>query len=470
MATTKQQSKVLNIVMIALAAVIVVAGIAVFMLIRGGGQGQSTSFTISEKTGYANIERSGINYSLDVGTALQDGDVVETLNGSEVGVKGPGDSKLFLADASKMQVHAPDSTPAQTTIDLVSGCMFTDAQCPDDAFSLAGSGLSWKSNDAVFVSDVRKGTVTVQVLSGNVTLSDGSTLQMGETNTYFIDREDASAGASSAASGASASGASASKMPESSKGKLTLGSMDAFALEHALDAASSGRKLVFTEDEIKGEQDRREAERRQLAEQASAASQASNASESASSASAQDPEKSEAGQGATGEEGLEAGAEDADVDEGQSDVPAEDEDLIDYVEGGGAEEAHSCVIQIRCDTILDNMDNLAEGKNKYVPKNGILLNSTSMEFTEGETAFDVLQRVCSEAGIALEYSYAPIYGSYYVEGIGNLYEFDCGDESGWMYKVNGWFPNYGCSQYQLEDGDIIEFCYTCYGLGEDVGA
>ena len=33
-----------------------------------------------------------------------------------------------------------------------------------------------------------------------------------------------------------------------------------------------------------------------------------------------------------------------------------------------------------------------------------------------------------------------MYNSYYVEGIGNLYEFDCGSESGWMYKVNGWFP------------------------------
>ncbi len=45
-----------------------------------------------------------------------------------------------------------------------------------------------------------------------------------------------------------------------------------------------------------------------------------------------------------------------------------------------------------------------------------------------------------------------MYNSYYVEGIGNLYEFDCGSESGWMCKVNGWFPNYGCSSYTLSDG------------------
>lgn len=51
----------------------------------------------------------------------------------------------------------------------------------------------------------------------------------------------------------------------------------------------------------------------------------------------------------------------------------------------------------------------------------------------------------------------------------HLYEFDCGNESGWMYKVNGWFPNYGCSSYYLEDGDVIVWTYSCKGLGADVG-
>ena len=64
----------------------------------------------------------------------------------------------------------------------------------------------------------------------------------------------------------------------------------------------------------------------------------------------------------------------------------------------------------------------------------------------------------------LEYSYTPMYGSYYVEGINHLYEFDCGSQSGWMYKVNGWFPNYGCSSYKLKDGDAIVWSYTCTGM------
>jgi hypothetical protein len=61
-----------------------------------------------------------------------------------------------------------------------------------------------------------------------------------------------------------------------------------------------------------------------------------------------------------------------------------------------------------------------------------------------------------------------MYGSYYIQGINHLYEFDCGQDSGRMYKVNGWFPNFGCSSYPLSDSDAITWCYTCNGLGADV--
>lgn len=38
----------------------------------------------------------------------------------------------------------------------------------------------------------------------------------------------------------------------------------------------------------------------------------------------------------------------------------------------------------------------------------------------------------------------------------------------WIYKVNDWFPNYGCSRYALADVDVICWVYTC-DLGDDVG-
>ena len=68
----------------------------------------------------------------------------------------------------------------------------------------------------------------------------------------------------------------------------------------------------------------------------------------------------------------------------------------------------------------------------------------------------------------MEFENPPIYNSAYIEGIHNLYEFDVGELSGWMYSVNGWYPNYGCSRYALKDGDVVEWRYTC-DLGFDVG-
>ena len=128
-----------------------------------------------------------------------------------------------------------------------------------------------------------------------------------------------------------------------------------------------------------------------------------------------------------------------------------------------------CTIEIRCDTILDNLADLTAGKEGYVPQNGVILAASKVTFHEGDTAFDVLKKACELAGIHLEYAWTPGYDSYYIEGINNLYEFDCGEQSGWMYKVNGWFPNYGCSSYKPEDGDVMVWCFTCKGLGADVG-
>lgn len=128
----------------------------------------------------------------------------------------------------------------------------------------------------------------------------------------------------------------------------------------------------------------------------------------------------------------------------------------------------TCTLSIRCDTILDNMAKLEEGKGAIVPKDGTILATTTVTFSEGESVFDILKHVTREKRIHMEFRDTPIYNSAYIEGIHNLYEFDCGDLSGWMFKVNDWFPNYGCSRYVVQDGDKIEWVYTC-DLGADVG-
>ena len=129
----------------------------------------------------------------------------------------------------------------------------------------------------------------------------------------------------------------------------------------------------------------------------------------------------------------------------------------------------SCTLEIRCDVLLDNLDQLKTEKAALVPEDGVLLPVTEVEFDGGESVFDVFRKVLREEKIHFEYVDASAYDSVYIEGIGNLYEFDCGPQSGWMYSVNGVHPGLGCSAYTLADGDVIVFCYTC-DLGADVGA
>ena len=129
-----------------------------------------------------------------------------------------------------------------------------------------------------------------------------------------------------------------------------------------------------------------------------------------------------------------------------------------------------CTITIDCRTILEHLSLLDEEKAPYVPAGGMILDTVTVEFTPGESVLDVLKRVCEASHILLEYSWAPVYDAYYLEGINHLYEFDCGSESGWMYQVNGSFPNYGCSDYEVKPGDSIVWRYTCIGMGADLGA
>ena len=141
-----------------------------------------------------------------------------------------------------------------------------------------------------------------------------------------------------------------------------------------------------------------------------------------------------------------------------SEDKAEPEQLQNNQSG---EEEKTCILSISCAAVLDNLEELEEGKQGLIPENGWILSPTEVVFYEGESVFHVLQRTCREQKIHIEFEDTPIYNSAYIRGIGNLYEFDCGDLSGWKYQVNGWFPNYGCGSYVLEEGDVIQWVYTC---------
>ncbi|NTU90088.1 MAG: DUF4430 domain-containing protein [Actinobacteria bacterium] len=129
---------------------------------------------------------------------------------------------------------------------------------------------------------------------------------------------------------------------------------------------------------------------------------------------------------------------------------------------------HTCTLTIECSKIFDNMDDFTTDKLSILPSDGVIYATRTVTFYAGESPFDVLLRETQNNRIHMEYNMVPLYNSNYIEGINNIYATDCGNLSGWMYSVNGWFPNYGCSRYLLSDGDAVVFHYTC-DLGRDFG-
>ena len=100
--------------------------------------------------------------------------------------------------------------------------------------------------------------------------------------------------------------------------------------------------------------------------------------------------------------------------------------------GDTAEDTElTCTIYVSCAVLLDNMDMLDKDKHEMVPADGVILPVTTVTFEEGDDVFTLLQRVCRENKIHLEFSEDPIYSSAYVEGLNNLYELDGGELSGW---------------------------------------
>ena len=100
-----------------------------------------------------------------------------------------------------------------------------------------------------------------------------------------------------------------------------------------------------------------------------------------------------------------------------------------------------------------------------IPADGVILPETTFTIGADTTVYDVLLEASKRFDVRIDNRGAE--GSAYIAGIQYLYEFEYGDLSGWMYRVNGAFPDVGCQSYTLSDGDRIEWVYT-KELGRDL--
>lgn len=130
---------------------------------------------------------------------------------------------------------------------------------------------------------------------------------------------------------------------------------------------------------------------------------------------------------------------------------------------------------------------------------GVLL-SADVPIYEGEPASQLLQRLLEDNGYTCEYTGTPESGFYlgrirasapfvsgkipddllqklnengievYMDGFDrqSLGDFDFTHQSGWMYQVNGVYPNYSFSDCYLQDGDVMRIRFTL-AYGSDIG-
>lgn len=416
---------IFNAIMGIAAVAIVFAAVMVAGSVRGWFEPQTQptaggravmEITAQDKRGSANIERNGIAYKLEDGTRLRDGDIIETLNNSTVTMT-MGNSSVVLNQNSEVTIHVAEDGSVAMTLGV--GEIFAEANDPLRLYVMDSDVFT---ENGVFAASAPSGSASVYLFAGTAEIA-GEALAEGESATLLSDGM--------------------------TRGAVAVRALNDFSLEQ-VRRVNGTRTLCFTNSQL----NQVEEERAQVIR---AALENKKLQEEQEQQIAEQREKNK--------EKLEAQEQ-----AGENIVPGHGATAPGTAgENAGAENPH-CTIEIRCDTILNNLADLTEGKNAYVPANGTILATSTLEFAEGETVLDVLQRACSLAEIQLEYSWTPMFDSYYVEGINNLYEFDCGQQSGWMYQVNGWYPNYGCSAYALKDGDVIVWNYTCKGYGADLGA
>lgn len=137
-----------------------------------------------------------------------------------------------------------------------------------------------------------------------------------------------------------------------------------------------------------------------------------------------------------------------------------------YSESGGGPVRVTVLAE--CSTVLSHMDIIDPAVNppEVVPEDGVIIARCEVSLPEGATAFDALAAAARKQRVRVDYT-GSAYGTY-VRGIGYVTEFGFGELSGWMYTVNGKFPDVSVSDRVLESGDVVEFRYTC-DLGRDVG-
>lgn len=458
---TKKKKRLYNIIMVAIIALFAIGAILIVFRTKGYVADESKSIKATKVYGLASVERNKLVMNLKEDQPLMAGDVITTKTGGRVTLAANG-SNYILGDKSCAKITEVEN--GNVKLKLLSGYIFVKQNESNKGMVNAGRG-SLEALNAFYSVSQFKGTTTFTSFNGGLAVNiegdqNASIVEAGSC-LYIYDNS----------------------TELSSLNVNRLSNFELICLMEYVDKY----ELCLTKEELQKVVALRQEEIKELTE--GDTTWLAEATED-DKTTLDNSEATEAG--TTGDKTTEDKTTEDKTTEDRTtedkttedkttedkttedktteDKTTEDKTTEDKTTETATteEQGPTCSIVIRCDNILYHMEDLSPAKAAYVPSNGIILGTLAVKFKQGDTAFDILKKVCSEKGIQLEYSYTPMYGSYYIEGIHNLYEFDCGVNSGWLYKVNGWLPSYGCSEYEVEDGDVIVWMYTC-DYTEDTG-
>ena len=129
-------------------------------------------------------------------------------------------------------------------------------------------------------------------------------------------------------------------------------------------------------------------------------------------------------------------------------------------------------------SFTDNGKRVQGESNVTYPKAlGTIISSKRVPFTEGDTVADVTLRLLDAMDFTYQHTgttksgfYLASIGDFTLKGISydSFGEFDAGVGSGWMITLNKTFIEYGASEFEVKNGDVIKWQYTCQ-LGADIG-
>ena len=119
----------------------------------------------------------------------------------------------------------------------------------------------------------------------------------------------------------------------------------------------------------------------------------------------------------------------------------------------------TCTLSITCYPFLDDCSDAIRAE---LPRGGGILTSAEVEFQEGDTVYDILERACRAKGIQYTVKQT-VYGTY-VSSLDNLSERYYDNSTGWMYFVDGADPGVSSSQLEVTDGMNIVWSYDSWSF------